>query len=165
MERNLSEKEESSRKIHAQYESVKKSYDEKNQELQKKSELLQALTTGVSAEEGHESGYMEQLQAAKNAVNEASTMEEQAKLKVAHLKKELREKEPQAAHAEKEDEGLLQELSVKRQELAETEGQLSTLHWNPERESDLTYRKTQERDTIMDLTDVKHTPLSFSRFS
>ncbi|KAI9488964.1 RecF/RecN/SMC [Zychaea mexicana] len=153
MERNLAEKDDSYDKINQQYESYKKTHDEKVEELHKKSELLQTLTTGISAEEGHESGYMEQLQSAKNAVNEASTMEEQSNLKIAHLKKELKEKEPQATRAEKEDEGLLIEMSVKRKDLSETENHLATLHWNPERENDLIYRKNQERETIMELSD------------
>ena len=62
MERNLAEKDNSYSKINHQYETFKKEHDQKMDELQKKSELLQTLTTGISAEEGHESGYMEQLQ-------------------------------------------------------------------------------------------------------
>lgn len=62
MEQALFEKKGSYEKIRDQYESFKKAYDEKTKEMQKTSELVQALTTGISAEEGHESGYMEQLQ-------------------------------------------------------------------------------------------------------
>ena len=62
MERNLIEKDNSYTKINHQYETFKKEHDQKLDELHKKSELLQTLTTGISAEEGHESGYMEQLQ-------------------------------------------------------------------------------------------------------
>ena len=49
---------------------------------------------------------------------------------------------------------MLKELELKSQELAETEKHLSTLHWNPERENDLIYRKNQERETIHELSDV-----------
>lgn len=62
MERALFEKKGSYEKIKEQYESFKKFYDEKANDMQRTSELVQALTTGISAEEGHESGYMEQLQ-------------------------------------------------------------------------------------------------------
>lgn len=62
MEQGLYEKKESYQKIFSQYEAFKKSYDEKSNEMEKTSELLQTLTTGITAEEGHENGYMEQLQ-------------------------------------------------------------------------------------------------------
>ena len=48
--------------IEKKYDDVKISYDEKSAEQHRLEELLQALSTGVSSEEGHESGYVEQLQ-------------------------------------------------------------------------------------------------------
>lgn len=44
---------------------MKEEFDRKTKEMQKTSELLQALTTGVSAQEGQENGYLEQLQGKK----------------------------------------------------------------------------------------------------
>lgn len=59
--------------------------------------------------------------AAKNAAMEASTTEEQAKLKIAHLKQELSEKEPQAVMAEKENHGLLGQVDEKRKMVSQLE--------------------------------------------
>lgn len=52
---------------------------------------------------------------------EASTTEEQAKLKIAHLKQELNEKEPQAVMAEKENHGLLGQVDEKRKVISQLE--------------------------------------------
>lgn len=101
--------------------------------MQKTSELVQALTTGVSAQEGQENGYMEQLQGnggwqwlecmrwlselwvyvdAKNTANRASTIEEQARLKIKHLEKDLEEKEPQVAKTERQNTALQNEIAA-----------------------------------------------------
>ncbi|KAI9316303.1 RecF/RecN/SMC [Dichotomocladium elegans] len=153
LERNLHEKQSSYDKIHSQYDAFKEGYDEKTNEMQRMSELLQTLTTGIAAEEGHENGYMEQLQAAKNAASEASTMEERSKLKIAHLRRELAEKEPLAAKAEKENQGLLRDIDAKRQQVSELERQVQSLNWNPERENDLIQRRNKEKEIIMELND------------
>lgn len=59
--------------------------------------------------------------ASRNAASEASTTEEQARLKIVHLRKELEEKEPKAAIAEKQNYGLLEEVASKKREQAELE--------------------------------------------
>lgn len=62
MGHTLTDKRNSYSKINAEYETFKRSYDEKTEEMRRTSELIQTLTTGISAQEGHENGYMEQLQ-------------------------------------------------------------------------------------------------------
>ena len=84
-------------------------------------ELVQTLTTGISAEEGHENGYMEQLQQSRHTVSQASTLEEQALLKIKHLRKELAEKEPQAAKALADSQGSVAALEQKKLEISELE--------------------------------------------
>ncbi|CAG8741299.1 5686_t:CDS:2, partial [Acaulospora morrowiae] len=112
IEENLRLKNEESKKLVAQFESIKKAYDEKKEQVRKAEELLQTLSTGVSAQEGHENGYMEQLQEAKNNATHALTEIEQAKLKISHLTKELKEKEPQALKAQRDNRGLLGSLEL-----------------------------------------------------
>ncbi|KAI9026644.1 hypothetical protein CLU79DRAFT_58207 [Phycomyces nitens] len=148
MERALVEKKESYAKIYQEYENYKKLHDDKTNEMQKTSELIQTLTTGISAEEGHENGYLEQLQGCKNIDREASTAEDTAKLRIAHLNKELSEKEPQAKHAERQNDGLVREISLKKTQLAELEKQLSHLSWNPEHGDEL-YKKRGEEEEIL----------------
>jgi structural maintenance of chromosome 2 len=99
----------------------KKDYDEKTNEMKSTDELIQTLTTGISAEEGHENGYMEQLQQSKKNANQASTVEEQATLKLRHFRKELAEKEPQAVKALAESQASVVTLEKKKAEIKELE--------------------------------------------
>ncbi|KAI7903060.1 uncharacterized protein BX663DRAFT_434418 [Cokeromyces recurvatus] len=151
LEESLNEKREAYGRIKDEYELYKKKYDEKSKEMKSTDELIQTLTTGISAEEGHENGYMEQLQQSKNAANQASTAEEQASLKMKHLHKELAEKEPQAAKALAESQGSLAALEKKKIEMSETEQKLSALNWDPETEHHLLRRKREEQDMLNDL--------------
>lgn len=56
------QKSEEYKKLETQFEKIKRNHDEKSEQVRKAEELLQTLSTGVSAQEGHENGYMEQLQ-------------------------------------------------------------------------------------------------------
>ncbi|KAG1124874.1 hypothetical protein G6F42_009222 [Rhizopus arrhizus] len=153
--RNLEEKKHAFERINQEYATFKKEFDEKTAEMKNTDELIQTLTTGVSAEEGHENGYMEQLQQSKNAVNQASTTEEQASLKIRHMQNELREKEPQAAKALTESQGSVVALERKKAEITEIQNQLNALHWNPDIENDLLRRKNGTRDKLNELYDEK----------
>lgn len=152
---NLEDKKHAYERINREYEVFKKDYDEKTTEMKNTDELIQTLTTGISAEEGRENGYMEQLQHSKNAVNQASTSEEQASLKIRHMRRELSEKEPQAAKALAESQGSVVALEKKKIEIAEIQNQLNALNWNPDIENDLLRRKQGEQDRINELYDEK----------
>ncbi|KAJ1909645.1 Structural maintenance of chromosomes protein 2, partial [Tieghemiomyces parasiticus] len=82
--------------LNERFESVRTEHDERAQQLRQTEELIQTLTTGVSAEEGHENGYMEQLQQAKQRLSQAATTIEQARRKTNHVQKQIKELEPQA---------------------------------------------------------------------
>ncbi|KAI8378675.1 RecF/RecN/SMC [Choanephora cucurbitarum] len=151
--RSLSEKKEAYQQIRQEYELFKKDYDQKQDEMRSTDELVQTLTTGISAEEGHENGYMEQLQQSRHTVSQASTLEEQALLKIKHLRKELAEKEPQAAKALADSQGSVAALEQKKLEISELERQLNALDWNPETEENLLKRKREEQDILNDLYD------------
>lgn len=153
--RNLEEKRHAFERINQEYAAFKKDHDEKTAEMKSTDELIQTLTTGVSAEEGRENGYMEQLQQSKNAANQASTTEEQASLKIRHLQNELREKEPQAAKALAESQGSVVALERKKAEITEIQNQLNALHWNPDIENDLLRRKNGTRDKLNELYDER----------
>ncbi|KAI8643677.1 P-loop containing nucleoside triphosphate hydrolase protein [Parasitella parasitica] len=152
---NLDEKKHAFERINQEYEVFKKDYDEKTAEMKNTDELIQTLTTGISAEEGRENGYMEQLQHAKNTVNQASTSEEQALLKIRHLQRELAEKEPQAVKALAESQGSVIALEQKKIEISKTQTQLNALNWDPEMENSLLRRKNGEQDKVNELYDEK----------
>lgn len=117
----MNEKKHVYQKVNTEYEQFKKVYDEKTDEMKSTDELIQTLTTGISAEEGRENGYMEQLQQAKNTANQASTLEEQASLKMKHMRRELAEKEPQAARALAESQGSVLDLDNKKADIVALE--------------------------------------------
>jgi structural maintenance of chromosome 2 len=154
MESNLREKKESYNNVNKEYASFKVTYDEKTEEMNTTSELIQTLTTGVSAEEGHENGYMEQLQKSKNNANKASTAVEQASLKMKHMNKELGEKEQQLKNAKNENQGAMVQLEKKQSEIGELEKQLSALDWNPDHETSLQKERTYVQDTLSNLNEV-----------
>ena len=80
--------------------------------MEEKEELLQTLQTGVASKEGQESGYQGQLQEAKNRASAASTEQEQAKLKISHLEKQIKEDEPRAKKAKEQNSGLMKDLEA-----------------------------------------------------
>ncbi|CAJ0904125.1 11006_t:CDS:10 [Entrophospora sp. SA101] len=129
------------------YEEAKKIHDQKNKQVCKSEELLQTLSTGVSAQEGQENGYMEQLQEVKSNSTQALTEIEQAKLKIPHLKKELKEKEPLATKAARDS------TESSRLEAQQLQIALSLIDWNASREEDLLHEKSFEESKIQELTD------------
>ncbi|CAJ0625836.1 11580_t:CDS:2 [Entrophospora sp. SA101] len=135
------------------YEEAKKIHDQKNKQVCKSEELLQTLSTGVSAQEGQENGYMEQLQEVKSNSTQALTEIEQAKLKIPHLKKELKEKEPLATKAARDSTGILSDLESSRLEAQQLQIALSLIDWNASREEDLLHEKSFEESKIQELTD------------
>ncbi|CAG8530149.1 10347_t:CDS:10 [Diversispora eburnea] len=133
LEENLKQKNEGYQKSTAQFENMKKIHYEKSEQLRKAEELLQTLSTGVSAQEGHENGYMEQLQEI-----------EQAKLKISHLKKELNEKEPQAVKAKNDNWELLNSLELTKRSMQDLQTRLSKIDWDPSKDEDILKKKSIE---------------------
>ncbi|KAI4755739.1 putative nuclear condensin complex subunit Smc2 [Aureobasidium sp. EXF-3400] len=133
-------------------------YDAANAELQKqtaeveqKEELLQTLQTGVASKEGQEGGYQGQLQDARNRLSAASTEQEQAKLKISHLEKRLKEDEPRAKKAEKENAGLLKSLDGLRSEAKGLEAELSRIGYESGREEAMQKEQSQLQQRIREL--------------
>ena len=91
---------------------------------------------------------------AKNMVSQAATEEEQAKLMISHLNKELKEKQPLAIKAEKENKGLLNEVEAARKAVRDLQTKLSKIDWDPSREAELLRRKAVEQDETTRLTEV-----------
>ncbi|CAJ0748244.1 13808_t:CDS:10, partial [Entrophospora sp. SA101] len=153
IEQGLIQKTEEYKMHETHYEEAKEIHDQKNEQVRKSEELLQTLSTGVSAQEGQENGYMEQLQEAKSNSTQALTEIEQAKLKISHLKKELKEKEPLATKAARDSTGILSDLESSRLEAQQLQIALSQIDWNASREEDLLREKSFEESKIQELTD------------
>jgi structural maintenance of chromosome 2 len=121
----LKEKSKALEKTQAQYESAKAEWDRQAAEVEQKEELLQTLQTGVASKEGQESGYQGQLHDARNRVSAATTEQEQAKLKISHLEKRIKEDEPRAKKAKEQNSGLLKELEGLKAQAKKLEAELA----------------------------------------
>ncbi|KAF3020523.1 Structural maintenance of chromosomes protein 2 [Neopestalotiopsis sp. 37M] len=134
LEASLKEKTEAYEKIKASYDAAKDEDIKQHQEAESKEELLQTLQTGVASKEGQESGYQGQLSDARNRAATAATTQEQAKLKINHLEKRIKEEEPRAKKAKEQNASLLQDIEGLQAQSQKLEAQLAKLGFEPGQE-------------------------------
>ena len=137
LEKQIKEKTKSYEKLQAQYDGAKVELDKQTADVERKEELLQTLQTGVASKEGQESGYQGQMQDARNRVSTAATEQEQAKLKISHLEKRIKEDEPRAKKAREQNSGLLKELESSKAQAKKLEAELNKLGIAPGKEEAL----------------------------
>lgn len=137
LEAQTTEKNQIYQKIQKQYDSAKADLDKQTEELEKNEELLQTLQTGVTSREGQENGYQGQLQDARNRASASTTEQEQAKLKILHFEKRLKEDGPRAKKAKEQNSGLLKDLEVLRAQAKKLESELGQLGFEPGREENM----------------------------
>ncbi|KAJ6172345.1 hypothetical protein N7470_001412 [Penicillium chermesinum] len=138
-------------KLQAQYDAAKAELDAQNAEVDQKEELLQTLQTGVASKEGQESGYQGQLQDARNRASNAATEQEQAKLKIAHLEKRIKEEEPRAKKAKEQNSGLLKDLEGQKSQAQKLEQELARLGFEPGKEEQIYQEQSGLQRDIRDL--------------
>lgn len=137
LEAQTTEKNQIYQKIQKQYDSAKADLDKQTEELEKNEELLQTLQTGVTSREGQENGYQGQLQDARNRASASTTEQEQAKLKILHFEKRLKEDGPRAKKAKEQNSGLLKDLEVLRAQAKKLESELGQLGFETGREENM----------------------------
>lgn len=137
LEAQVKEKTNIYQKLQTEFDAAKSDLDKQIAEVEKSEELLQTLQTGVASKEGQENGYQGQLQDARNRVSAATTEQEQAKLKISHFEKRIKEDEPRAKKAKEQNSGLLKELEGLRSQAKKLESQLSKLGFEPGKEEQL----------------------------
>lgn len=130
-------------KRQSEYDIAKADYDKQVKEVEQKEELLQTLQTGVASKEGQESGYQGQLQDARNRASAATTEQEQAKLKISHFEKRIKEDEPRAKKAKEQNSGLLKDLEGQRTQAKKLEAELNKLGFEPGREEEMNRQEAQ----------------------
>lgn len=140
----LVKKQEEFQKIQSKYNNAKVDHDQHYKDVEQKEELLQTLQTGVASQEGSQTGYQGQLQEAKNCASAASTEQEQAKLKITHLEKRIKEDEPKAKKAMEQNHGLLQDLEVLKAQAKKLQNQLGKLGYESGREEEF----VQQEETL-----------------
>ena len=157
METQVKEKSKIFAKLQVQYEKAKTELDAQTEDMEKKEELLQTLQTGVASKEGQESGYQGQLQDARNRVNTASTEQEQAKLKISHMEKRIKEDEPRAKKAKEQNSGLLKDLEKLKAQAKKLETELTLSGFEPGREEEMSQRETSLQKEIRSLQEQADT--------
>ncbi|KAI9792223.1 MAG: Structural maintenance of chromosomes protein 2 [Candelina submexicana] len=151
LEAQLKEKSKLHEKVQAQYDTAKAELTKQTEEADKKEELLQTLQTGVASKEGQENGYQGQLQDARNRISAASTEQEQAKLKISHLEKRVKEEEPRAKKAKEQNSGLLKDLESLRSQAKKLETELARLGFDGGRENDMYQQESALQQQIWGL--------------
>jgi len=134
LEAQIKEKTQLYEKLQSQYDGAKADLGKQTAEVENKEELLQTLQTGVASKEGQESGYQGQLQDARNRVSAAATEQEQAKLKISHLEKRIKEDEPRAKKARDQNSGLLKDLEALKAQAKKLDLELKKLGFEPGKE-------------------------------
>ena len=114
--------------LNATYQAKKTAYDESAASLQQSESLLQTLITGLSAsaDKQDSSGYMGQLAAARAQLSTIGSSAEEAKVKIAHMQKELKDKEPKAKRAIADGGGLVKELAEAKAVFAKLEKEIAS---------------------------------------
>jgi structural maintenance of chromosome 2 len=138
-------------KLQAKYDEAKEELEAQSREAETKEELLQTLQTGVASKEGQESGYQGQLQDARNRVSAAATEQEQAKLKMMHLEKRIKEEEPRAKKAKEQNAGLLKDLEGLRSQAQKLSKELGKLGFEPGKEDEMYSQESTLKQTIRKL--------------
>ncbi|KAH0608571.1 uncharacterized protein H6S33_001705 [Morchella sextelata] len=151
LEKSLQEKSRLYDGLKEAYDAAKTEFDALNNESEKKEELLQTLLTGVASKEGQENGYQNQLQDAKNRVSAGATEQQQAKLKITHLEKRIKEEEPRAKKAKEQNASLYKELDGLRAAAKSIEAELSNLGFEGGTEGDMYKQEASIQDRIREL--------------
>ena len=134
LEKQVADRKSGLEKLQANYDKAKGDVDAQSAEVESKEELLSTLQTGVASREGQESGYQGQLQEARHRVTTAGTEQEQAKLKITHLEKSIKEDEPRAKKAKEQNANLINGLDSLRKQATKLESDLAKLGFEPGRE-------------------------------
>jgi structural maintenance of chromosome 2 len=151
LEKQLQEKKKTYEKLQEKYQTAHSELSKQTDEVEKKEELLQTLQTGVASKEGQESGYQGQLQDARNRISAAATEQEQAKLKISHLEKQVKEDEPKAKKAKEQNSGLIKDLEALRSQAKKLETELTKLGFDEGRESDMYQQESHLQARIREL--------------
>ncbi|KAK1759453.1 SMC2-like protein [Echria macrotheca] len=151
LEATLKEKTKAYEKIKAKYDAAKEAMEKQRQEAESKEELLQTLQTGVASKEGQENGYQGQLQDARNRATAAITEQEQAKIKIAHLEKRIKEEEPRAKKAKEQNAGLLKDIDALKSQAQKLEKELGKLGFQPGTEEEMYKEESSLQQSIRNL--------------
>lgn len=139
-------------KQHKSYQALKKDYDALSDDASKQEELLQTLTVGISSKEGVNNGYMNQLQDARNSLSTVCTQQQQAKIKINHLQKGIKDMEPKAKKAQLDVNALRKALEKSKVEAQTLENELKALGWVEGADEKLAQEQAAIHSRVRELT-------------
>ncbi len=151
LEKQLQEKQKTYEKLQSQYQTAHDDLAKQSEDVEKKEELLQTLQTGVASKEGQESGYQGQLQDARNRASAAATEQEQNKIKISHLQKQIKEDEPKAKKAREQNSGLLKDLEHLKTHAKKLEAELVKLGFDESKETAMYQQESHLQARIREL--------------
>jgi structural maintenance of chromosome 2 len=151
LEQQLQQKKAAYQRLQEKYQAAHEDLARQTEEVEKKEELLQTLQTGVASREGQESGYQGQLQDARNRASAAATEQEQAKLRISHLEKQIKEDEPKARKAKEQNSALIKDLEALRTQAKRLESELTKLGFDDGQESDMYQQESHFQARIREL--------------
>lgn len=151
LEATLKEKSSAFEHAKAKYDAAKTELEKQNKDAESKEELLQTLQTGVASKDGQENGYQGQLQDARNRATTTATEQEQAKIKISHLEKRVKEEEPRAKKAKEQNADLLRELDGLKAQGQRLEKELGRLGFQPGQEEEMYKEETSLQQTVRSL--------------
>lgn len=151
LQAQLQEKKAAHEQLLEKYQTARDDLAKQTEEVEKKEELLQTLQTGVASKEGQESGYQGQLQEARNRASTAATEQEQAKLKISHLEKQVKEDEPKAKKAKEQNSGLIKDLEALRSQAKKLEADLTKLGYDETKEAEMYQQESHFQARIREL--------------
>jgi structural maintenance of chromosome 2 len=151
LEQQLQQKKAAYQRLQEKYQAAHEDLARQTEEVEKKEELLQTLQTGVASREGQESGYQGQLQDARNRASAAATEQEQAKLRISHLEKQIKEDEPKARKAKEQNSALIKDLEALRTQARRLESELTKLGFDDGQESDMYQQESHFQARIREL--------------
>ncbi|XP_014555638.1 hypothetical protein COCVIDRAFT_38676 [Bipolaris victoriae FI3] len=151
LEKLLQEKKQAHQKAQEKYQTAHAELAKQTEEVEQKEELLQTLQTGVASKEGQEGGYQGQLQDARNRASAAATEQEQSKLRISHLEKQIKEDEPKAKKAREQNSGLLKDLEALKSQATRLEADLAKLGYDEGQEASMYQQESHLQARIREL--------------
>lgn len=98
---------------------------------------------------------MGQIANARNKASTSATEAEQAKARIDHLQRELKDKEPRAKKAQSEDSGLTKELQKAKDLVQRLTAELGKLDWDENRESSLREKRESAGKAVREFLEKK----------
>ena len=98
---------------------------------------------------------MGQIASARSKASTSSTGVEQAKARIEHLQRELKEKEPRAKKAATDDNGLVEELRKAKELVVQLSKEIQSLDWDEDKEEQARERKENAGSSVRDLLEKK----------